>query len=264
MAHKTLIDGTAFDISGGKTLIGGTGYGIKSGKTMIDGTGYAITLEKPFANHTWAEIIAACQNGEIPENWVAGDSKTMTIGGVDYQIDIIGKNHDIYTVGGTAPLTFQLHECCPTTYAMVATSSTDFTGGYGDTLMHQTHLPAIKGTMPSEVQAAIKPVNKLTSVGNRDSTIETVSCELFLLSEIEIFGSAVRTYAGEGSQYDYYKNGGSKIKYPVGTDSAVEWFERSPAKYTSSFGIVNSRGGSDYVGNLQVGYARSVSFAFCF
>lgn len=38
MAHKTLIGGTAYEISGGKTLIDGTAYKIKNGKTMTDGT----------------------------------------------------------------------------------------------------------------------------------------------------------------------------------------------------------------------------------
>lgn len=44
MAHKTLIDGTAYDISGGKALHAGTGYDIASGKTLVDGTGYDIAF----------------------------------------------------------------------------------------------------------------------------------------------------------------------------------------------------------------------------
>ena len=47
MAHKTLIDGTAYEVSGGKTLIGGTAYNIKAGRTLVDGTGYDITLTPP-------------------------------------------------------------------------------------------------------------------------------------------------------------------------------------------------------------------------
>lgn len=37
MASKTLIGGTAYEISGGKTLVNGTAYNIKNGKTLIDG-----------------------------------------------------------------------------------------------------------------------------------------------------------------------------------------------------------------------------------
>lgn len=42
MAHKTLIDGTAYEINGGKTLINGTAYEIKGGKTLVGGTVYDI------------------------------------------------------------------------------------------------------------------------------------------------------------------------------------------------------------------------------
>lgn len=42
MAHKTLIGGTAYEISGGKTLINGTAYEIKNGKTLVGGTVYEV------------------------------------------------------------------------------------------------------------------------------------------------------------------------------------------------------------------------------
>lgn len=46
MAHKTLISGTAYEISGGKTLVGGTAYEIKNGKTLVGGTAYNIDLAR--------------------------------------------------------------------------------------------------------------------------------------------------------------------------------------------------------------------------
>lgn len=42
MAHKTMIDGVAYEISGGKTLVNGTAYSIKNGKTLVGGTVYAV------------------------------------------------------------------------------------------------------------------------------------------------------------------------------------------------------------------------------
>lgn len=49
MAHKTLIEGTAYEISGGKTLVDGTAYTITGGKTLVEGTEYAVGIgdEKP-------------------------------------------------------------------------------------------------------------------------------------------------------------------------------------------------------------------------
>lgn len=44
MAHKTLIDGTACTVKGGRELIAGTGYDKKQGKALVDGTARAITF----------------------------------------------------------------------------------------------------------------------------------------------------------------------------------------------------------------------------
>ena len=46
MAHKTLISGTAYSVTGGRELIGGTGYGCKAGKTIIGGTAFDVPFEK--------------------------------------------------------------------------------------------------------------------------------------------------------------------------------------------------------------------------
>lgn len=42
MAHKTLISGTAYSVTGGRELIGGTGYDCKAGKTLIGGTAFTV------------------------------------------------------------------------------------------------------------------------------------------------------------------------------------------------------------------------------
>ena len=47
MAHKALIGGTAYTITGGKTLIGGTVYTIPKGKTLVNGTAYSLSLGNP-------------------------------------------------------------------------------------------------------------------------------------------------------------------------------------------------------------------------
>ena len=61
-----------------------------------------------FAENTWQEIINTCQANQVPDTWVADGScyKDMEINGKNYRIDIIGKNHDTYASGGTAPPDF--------------------------------------------------------------------------------------------------------------------------------------------------------------
>lgn len=41
-AHKTLINGTAYEVKGGKCMVNGTVYSIKKGRTLIGGTRYDI------------------------------------------------------------------------------------------------------------------------------------------------------------------------------------------------------------------------------
>ena len=260
--HKTLVNGTIYEVKGGKCLVNGTSYDIKKGRTLIGGTGYDITFAPPydpvFANNTWEQIIAACHNKEVPDTWKVADQKPMTINGVDYLIDIIGKNHDTYASGGKAPLTFQLHDCYGTKYAM-NTSNTN-NGGWTSCAMRSTHLPAILALMPTEVQNGIREVNKLTSAGSQSATINTTADKLFLLSEIEIFGSVSYSKSGEGTQYDYYKAGNSKVKKFNG--GANRWWERSP--YGSNSTVFCSVGSNGYAGYDVASIANGVAFGFCF
>ena len=233
----------------------GTNYTAPANKTCAVTVSF---LKDNFADNDWASIIAACHSGSVPDTWVVGNSKTMTINGTSYQIDIIGKNHDTYTAGGTAPLTFQLHDCYGTKYAM--NSSNTNSGGWTDCAMRNTHLPAILALMPTEVQNGIREVNKLTSAGNKSSTINTTADKLFLLSEIEIFGRTTYSKAGEGSQYAYYSAGNSKVKNLSG--SANNWWERSPhGSNSAGFCCVYSSGiASESYASTSYG----VAFGFCF
>ena len=215
-------------------------------------------LADNFADNDWADIIAACQSGSVPASWVVGNYKDMTINGQQYRIDIIGKNHDTYASGGTAPLTFQMHDCYDETKQM--NSSNTNSGGWQNSAMRTTHLPAILNMMPAEVKAAIRDVQKKSSAGNQSSSIQTTNDKLFLLSEIEIFGSTTYSFAGEGKQYDYYKAGNSKVKNLSG--SAYYWWERSPYSSTSTyFCYVYSDGDADC---YNASYSDGVAFGFCF
>lgn len=237
------------------SVAAGTNYTAPASKTCAVTVSF---LKDNFADNDWTSIIAACHSGSVPSTWVVGNSKTMTINGASYQVDIIGKNHDTYASGGKAPLTFQLHDCYADTKAM--NSSNTNSGGWKNSAMRTTHLPAILALMPTEVQNGIREVSKKASVGGASSTIETVSDKLFLLSEVEIFGSTSYSAAGEGTQYDYYKAGNSKVKKQNG--SAAAWWERSPTAGNSSFFCLVYSDGSATDGRASI--ARGVAFGFCF
>lgn len=218
----------------------------------------AIAIYSNFADNDWDAIIAACHSGSIPDTWVTGDSKTMTIDGKSYQVDIVGKNHDTYTAGGIAPLTFGLHDCYDTTYPMNDTDTDE--GGWNKSKMRTKTLPAILAKMPENIQNGIRPVNKLTATSESDSTIKTASDKLFTFSEMEVYGYTDYSYSGEGKQYDYYKAGNSKVKKVGG--AAYWWWLRSPSASTSGHfcAVTKSGTGNSYAASNSNG----VCFGFCF
>lgn len=212
----------------------GTNHTAPASKTC---TVTANFFNSSFASNTWEQIIAACQGGSVPDTWSVGDSKTMTIDGADYLVDIIGKSHDTYAAGGIAPLTLQLHDCLNTKY--------EWRGIWDNLLL--TKLPEI-------IQSAVKPVSK--TMNN-----ESVSPKLFSLTEVEVSGLNKFASYAEGTQYAYYAAGNSKIK-TVGGD-ASDW-QLSSQKHSGSvvYYCAVSKSGAL---NLHGIYSTSgVAYAFCF
>ena len=215
-------------------------------------------LDPVFANNSWIDIIRACQSGYVPYTWSVGDSKTLNIS-KDYQVTIIGRWHDEYADGsGWAPLTLQLQDCYGKAYTM--NNSQANTTGWEKSKMRTDTLPALLDFMPDEVKTNIKEVRKTTSFGNNPTFIGITKDKLFLLSEIEVFGTENNAFVGEGTQYDYYYYGNPKTKHLNG--SLVHWWLRSPYKNSSTSFCTVSDLGSNGLG-LANG-ALGVSFAFCF
>ena len=182
-----------------------------------------------FNNMSWADIATVSEAGKAPEYFNVGDEKELQIGSETYHVQILGFDHDDKSDGsGKAGITVGLKEIMTTTHAMNSTKTN--VGGWKDSEMRTYVNGNVYDNLSQEVKDVIKPVNKLTSEGNKSTNITTTSDKLFLLSEVEIFGSTTYSASGEGSQYQYFADGGSKIKYKSG--SLYYWWERSP--YVSS------------------------------
>ena len=117
--------------------------------------------------------------------------------------------------------------------------------------------------LPQTFRELIKTVNKKPSVGNNSSTIETVQDKVFLASEIEIFGSTSYSFAGEGTQYQYYKNAiANRYKMPRwdGQNVSDIYLTRSPANNnTTNFCVVIANGAPNtHYANATAGIAPCV------
>ena len=251
-----------------------------------------------FADGTDAEIekmIEAHYAGKIniSDYWAVGDKRiihhnAMDATGVseshranDYDYVIIGIEHDDLATainGKTkAAITIQTermlyldttteynnsynasHEC-----GYINSTSTN-SGGWEGCARRAWCNNVYKKCLPTYIQNMMKQVKKLTSVGSRSSTIKVSNDYAFLPSEIEIFGSTTYSYAGEGKQYQYFKNAiANRYKKPRFDDSHVSghYWERSPYSGSESkFCHVNISGNSYYNG---VSYYLGIAPCLC-
>ena len=221
-------------------------------------TVYPFVVGNSLEKTSWSDLSIMSKFGVCGKFFKVGDTKSITVNGVSYTVRIIGFNHDTLTSGGTAGMTFQLVNCLATNYQM-ETSNTNANGWEGCLMRSTTLNSTIYGQLNSDLKAVIKAVNKVSSVGNNSSGLETTSDKLVLQSEIEIFGSTTHPFAGEGKQSEDYAPGNSTIKTVSG--SANAWWERSPRSgKTDSFCLVGSKGNVD---SSTASYSSGVSFGFC-
>ncbi len=181
----------------------------------------------PLENCTWEQIHRIGAAGKQADYFAIGDEKTITLSTAEaITLQIVGFNHDNLAAAGSgkAPITFCFKDCMATTQQLNATNTN--VGGYSGCAFYSTLTQTIYGTLPEDLRAVMKNVNKLTSEGNQSATIVTTQENIFLLSEVEIFGSITISKAGEGTQYAFFTNGGSRIKTIEGVAS-IYWL-RSP------------------------------------
>lgn len=206
--------------------------------------------------------------GELHRKISIANQIFITFNGTLYAFDVIGFNHDsltdptaygLPTQTGRAGITFQMHVLFADTISVMNSSNTN-SGGWKSSAMRTSTMATMKGYLPDDWEAIIKPVDKASGTGGGSSSgTETVSDSCFLLAEIEIFGSTTYSVSGEGNQYAYYKAGNSKVKNRKG--SADYWWERSPRSGNNYYFCVVASDGTASMSGAMLHYG--VSFAFC-
>lgn len=235
----------------------GTNYTAPANKTI----NVTVQMLSPtLANNTWAQIAAASEAGVAASTWSVGDTKNITVGGETLTVEIVGFNHDDLASGGKAGITFGLKNLMANTRQM--NSSNTNAGGFTGSDMYDWLQGTLLNSLPSDLRAVLKSVNKKTSAGSQSSTINTNAMKIFLFSEIEIFGSVTYSKSGEGSQYSRFATASSRIKYlSNGSGSASPWWERSPyGNNSNAFCNVSSSGNANDGGASN---SRGVCFGFC-
>ena len=245
----------------------------------------------PFNNNSWDDIKAAVNAGTAASYWKVGDRKEVilngTVGnksfsntttycyilGFDHNKSVeSGGAHALHIGFGASALSGGAYIAyCDSKYnSFVSTtgyfsmnSSNTNNGGWNSCQMKSTICPAFKNALPSDLQSNIRAVTKWQNNGNSTSG-QSSSNEIWLLSEMEIFGSAsFSNYTVNQVQYDFYKgvtdwSAAPKIKYKdTSTSEAVYWWERSAYLSSSnSFCYVSTSGDADFLSaNFSYGFA---------
>lgn len=189
-----------------------------------------------------------------------GTFKTALSGGKD--ICLVDSHYNDYSTGGQK--WFNMNHSsntnsggwkgCDLRYDVLGSTNSN-NNDAGTTTATSPVSGTLMAALPSDLRAVMKPMNIYTDNtggGNNTASYVTKSVDyLPLLAEFEIFGT--RSYANSAEQnyqqqYQYYKNGNSKVKYRHNsTGSTAYWWERSPYYYSSSsFCIVNTSGDANF------------------
>ena len=167
MAHKTLIDGTAYEIKGGRDLIGGTSYSKKNGKVLIDGTAYDIPLSKgiPLKTITPGTILMLNESGSPVPFYIAEH---------DYESGLNG-----------AGRTLVVRKDC---YDMRVFSSSN--NAYANSALDSWLCGIYLKLLDADIQSAIGTTKFYYTPGNGNATVTTLQRAVFQLSLAELGKSA--------------------------------------------------------------------------
>ena len=218
---------------------------------------------KTLNEYTWEEIDYISSNGLAPEyGFQVGDEKNITLSTNEaLTLAIMGFEHDELADGtGYAGITFGMKNLMAEIRTM--NNSVTSSGGFIGSAMYAWLTDTLLPTLPSDLQAVLKSVNKLTSASNQSSTINTNAMKLFLFAEIEVLGAVSYSAVGEGEQYSYFNTAANRIKsLSNGSGSLQSWWSRSPSiKYNGEFCRINTAGGT---GSYGAKSSWGVCFGFC-
>lgn len=289
------VSGTSVKITGLKAgtakitvkVAAGTNHTAPSDKTIN------VTVSLPdtsLANNTPDIIAAAAKSGQAANYWSVGDKVGIAVngsfGGLSYNNTvyafILGFNHNSSVEGGNS-IHFQFGKTAAgvdiafvNSYGSTGTgfcmnTSNTNSGGWNNSYMRKTICPAFLTALPTAWQNIIAACTKYSDNtgggSNTASYVTATSDKIWLLSEMEVQGT--RSYANSAEanyqkQYDYYKNGNSKVKYQhTATTSACFWWLRSVhASYTNYFCIVHTDGSANLNGAYySLGFAPGFKVA---
>lgn len=200
-SHQALVNGTAYNILGGRTLIGGTGYGISKGRTLVGGTGYDIAFgaaEKALSSITPGNIVKLNESGSPVEFYVATHNYEKALNG--NRTLLVRKN-------------------CTALAAWNSSANNAYANSTIITQLNGTY----KNKLDSGIRSAIGTTYFYYTADGYTSGTSGLSRSVFLLSATELGGTDA-TLNTEGSRLPIY----SMLQVAYRNGNAVPQWTRSP------------------------------------
>lgn len=191
----------------------------------------------------------------------------ITSGMGGFEVNIRAFDHYEKADGsGRCGLVLGLTSMLPDTYKM--NSSNIGGAGYGETTMYKTTLPGIFEQLDEELKPLIESVS--IECVKYDGSTYNVDAQLFIESDIELFGDAAATITGgkvesvTSSIYEYwekYNTDADRKMYYKGTSSDERWLRDNSTSSTNYFRSINSSGKEDTY--TSTGTSARMTFVFC-
>lgn len=242
--HKTLVNGTIYEVTGGKCLVNGTAYSVKKGRTLVAGTGYDITFP---------------ERGTKLSALGVGKSVFANVGGVRKEFLVVhqGLPSNLYdaSCNGTWLLMKDIYE----NRQWDSSNVNKYESSDIHTYLNNTFLNLFESNIRDVIKQVKIPYRKNGgSGGQNQSGANGLSCKVFLLSGYELGWTNINLsyFPVDGAKLDYFtaSSGGDSKRIAYLNGSAVSWWLRSP-------NIINTRNvlGVSYNGSYTGGEA-SVSY----
>lgn len=190
---------------------------------------------------TWSEISYLSNNGYAKTLFDIGDTKKVILNnGVTNYVRIIGFDHDYCRGehgGYTAGLTFEfVYLMSPDIYRKNYDSS-----DYNDWQVRNIDLLSL---LPTDLQNVVaEAIKEIYNYDQTEVAIVSYFAKLFPLSMTEVFDSSFYEGKYEGKYYEYYRQGGSHVKYSLDYGLPGEYWLRTPIEDGYHAVTVSSSGG---------------------
>ena len=237
--HKTLINGTAYEVKGGKCLVNGTVYNILKGRTLIGGTGYDITFPSAGTKLSALDV---------------GQSVFTNVGGVKKEFLVVhqGLPSSLYdsSCDGTWLLMKDIYE----NRQWLSWDDNNLENSAIHTYLNNTFLNLFDSDIRDAIKQVKIPYRKNGGSGGTDqSGANGLSAKIFFLSGLEVGLTTSDNwyFPQDGAKLSYFESGtgtsANNKRIAKRNGKADIWWLRSPnAQYTDYVWVVISNGYYSY------------------